>query len=630
MINRRLASRFTHLQIERVLRAESIAELLAAQVDRSLKQALKKRQAADIADILAELPDRLTRIADTAFQRLATWSHREAVLVLVRTLPRRWFRAVSAATVLVGESHGAPAGQGGGFVAGRGGVAGWEKDDPLHFDNGVEPIIDKKLTDAEWAAWVQQHVFPAPDADTVQKIIEQDVKGKTWRERVNQLSRLIQPEVTALRLSEAFAEGRNVDEITRDLLPHITGGVRSSAQRIARTEGLRIANTMQREMYEDLGDLLAGIQILATLDERTRPEHALRNGRIHYTDRRRRPNVDTLPDLPDQPNCRCFDVPVMKLPEELKDDPNLAAQFQNAAGNAIPDPLEYQDWFRTADRPRRELAVGRRRYREMIKKLGREPQWSDFVKPDGTLMPLKELKSESDIERAIRLRYVQDAIAHRRQQILDVKAGGFELPAGPGRAKKPRKPVPGRVPRWAKPSTEVPFDPSLPAVFPAPDEISGGRRRRPADGSFRMPRLTRSYLRDVEQQTGLKLHRKQLRELKDDLREYSYSRMSEGGADAHRDEFDKDLKGQLIEEWEHETGQVWPRYQANIPKKNGESGYSRRKGDPYDAHHLIENQLGGPHTWWNIHPARFPDQHQGGIHGAGSPLRQLLAELGTH
>lgn len=48
------------------------------------------------------------------------------------------------------------------------------------------------------------------------------------------------------------------------------------------------------------------------------------------------------------------------------------------------------------------------------------------------------------------------------------------------------------------------------------------------------------------------------------------------------------------------------------------------QGKPYDAHHIIENKYGGDNEWWNIHPAKFPDEHQGGIHGAGSPSRELF------
>ena len=41
--------------------------------------------------------------------------------------------------------------------------------------------------------------------------------------------------------------------------------------------------------------------------------------------------------------------------------------------------------------------------------------------------------------------------------------------------------------------------------------------------------------------------------------------------------------------------------------------------------YLIESSHGGPNQWWNIHPARFPDQHQGGIHSSGSPARDLFS-----
>lgn len=33
---------------------------------------------------------------------------------------------------------------------------------------------------------------------------------------------------------------------------------------------------------------------------------------------------------------------------------------------------------------------------------------------------------------------------------------------------------------------------------------------------------------------------------------------------------------------------------------------------------------GGPHEWWNMHPAKFPDEHQGGIHRKNSPAKKLF------
>ena len=68
----------------------------------------------------------------------------------------------------------------------------------------------------------------------------------------------------------------------------------------------------------------------------------------------------------------------------------------------------------------------------------------------------------------------------------------------------------------------------------------------------------------------------------------------------------------MIKEWEENTGQKWP---------------IDEKGNRYQLHHIIEQQYGGPNEWWNSHPAKFPDEHQGGIHAKGSPSRELFKQL---
>lgn len=109
--------------------------------------------------------------------------------------------------------------------------------------------------------------------------------------------------------------------------------------------------------------------------------------------------------------------------------------------------------------------------------------------------------------------------------------------------------------------------------------------------------------------------------LASDLRINEYSRLSPEAAAGHRAEFGR-VKNGLISEWEFNTGQRWPTYTQDVLSKNGT--VVRRIGQPYDAHHVIESSYGGPNQWWNIHPARFPDQHQGGIHRAGGPSRNIF------
>ncbi|WP_149024324.1 HNH endonuclease [Listeria cornellensis] len=134
--------------------------------------------------------------------------------------------------------------------------------------------------------------------------------------------------------------------------------------------------------------------------------------------------------------------------------------------------------------------------------------------------------------------------------------------------------------------------------------------------------LIRSYVRDVEQQTGRKLANNQVDMLKNALRAKEYNKLTPDETKVHRRSFNK-VKNSLINEWELKTGQVWPTYSDDIISvKNG--SVIRNKGELYDAHHLIENNFGGEHEWWNIHPAKFPNEHQAGIHGAGSPGNALF------
>lgn len=129
------------------------------------------------------------------------------------------------------------------------------------------------------------------------------------------------------------------------------------------------------------------------------------------------------------------------------------------------------------------------------------------------------------------------------------------------------------------------------------------------------------YIDDIAARTGLPLHPRQEKLLNAHLAKTEHTRLSPADSQAHRREFNK-VKDDLIAEWENKTGQTWPRYTKDLYSKNGT--LVRKAGQPYDAHHIIESSYGGPATWWNIHPARFPDQHQQGIHRAGGPASQIF------
>jgi len=408
IINTRLAARLEQLQIERLIRVESIANSSGAAVNAAIdrimatavsKLAITSRQIV-IEQILRSIPVTLEAVIERQFIRLAYWSRSEFAGVMARTIPRRWFRKMNPASVLVGEDDHDDADV---FFA-----------PGVNVDNRIEPIAAARLSDAEWTAWVAENVFPPPARDSVLEIIHRPNAGVDWAERIRGLSKLVEPEKIASAMTAGIADGKNIAELSRDVLQHVEGGIKASARRIARTEGLRVANTMQRDSYADLGDLSVGIQILETLDQHTRPHHALRSGQIFYNDGRQ-PDISQAPVLPDEPNCRGFDIPVMAPPEEFRDDPVMASLFQNAGGHVIPDPATYSQWWAGADVGRKKISVGSGRFNAMARKLGgtREPEWEDFIDPKGKRLLMREIDSESAAERELRRQGVFASIRER-------------------------------------------------------------------------------------------------------------------------------------------------------------------------------------------------------------------------
>ncbi|WHF26794.1 T7SS effector LXG polymorphic toxin [Bacillus altitudinis] len=149
------------------------------------------------------------------------------------------------------------------------------------------------------------------------------------------------------------------------------------------------------------------------------------------------------------------------------------------------------------------------------------------------------------------------------------------------------------------------------------------RVEKPGKGAGELNKdLAKAYLRDIEAKTGRKVNKDQIHLIKEALRNKNYEKLTPKETAKHRSKFTSSLKDKLIAEWEEKTKQKWPRYTEEVLDKNGE--VARRVGQPYDAHHIIENNFGGAHEWWNIHPAKYPNEHQSGIHGKGAPSGKLF------
>jgi predicted ribonuclease toxin of YeeF-YezG toxin-antitoxin module len=129
------------------------------------------------------------------------------------------------------------------------------------------------------------------------------------------------------------------------------------------------------------------------------------------------------------------------------------------------------------------------------------------------------------------------------------------------------------------------------------------------------------YLKQIEKITD-RVYPKNQKELIDKaIKDNDYFKLSPKETAERRQEFNK-VKNTLIGEWEKNTGEKWPIYDKDMLDDAG--NVLRRAGQPFDAHHVIENSVKGPHEWWNIFPARFPNEHQGGIHAAESLSKKIF------
>jgi len=141
------------------------------------------------------------------------------------------------------------------------------------------------------------------------------------------LTRLIDPQSASNTVLQGIAQGWDRRRIAAELTD-VFGGWESSARRVARTEGLRVATRTQLSASEEIPDLVQGYQVLSVLDARVRPEHRERHGTIyHRNPRGSQLGFDVMPQPPlDNPgsvlahNCRCFLCPVFHLDEANADD----------------------------------------------------------------------------------------------------------------------------------------------------------------------------------------------------------------------------------------------------------------------------------------------------------------------
>lgn len=118
-------------------------------------------------------------------------------------------------------------------------------------------------------------------------------------------------------LTNGIIQGKSIYEVANTIDGRLDVG-RSQTQRLVRTEYMHALNQGQIESYRAKG--YTKLKWIATMDDKTSKICRKRNGKEY--------DVDSLPDIPAHPNCRCTMVPV------------ITEEMIEAAGNRLRDAKE--------------------------------------------------------------------------------------------------------------------------------------------------------------------------------------------------------------------------------------------------------------------------------------------------
>lgn len=193
----------------------------------------------------------------------------------------------------------------------------------IDIDPRIKSIIDGVVSYEQAKAIVRQIEFGTPTIEQVTK----SLGDKAWPDglTVTQRIKTVQAEqlgrvadLIRTHMSGGQTGASAIDSLQKPLRelvgndPGQVTGMNYRARRIARTEGVRVAQDALHESWSSTSDMFEGIRTYTAGDANVRPTHR------HWNDKlfRQQPSGDyiaadgeVLPRFPAGPNCRCWDTP---------------------------------------------------------------------------------------------------------------------------------------------------------------------------------------------------------------------------------------------------------------------------------------------------------------------------------
>lgn len=170
---------------------------------------------------------------------------------------------------------------------------------------------------------------------------------------------------------------------------------RRNAETIVRTGTASVANQARMEFMQANEEVIKGYEWLATLDSRTRLEHAARDGAVWDTNKKGlndKGKKYPFKYTPDGWNCRCQLSPVLKTWREMGfDEDELPIGTRSSLDGYVSKDLKFDKWIEGKSEKFKEEYLGKGRYN--LYKDGKIT-FSDLVNQKGRTLTLKELKEK--------------------------------------------------------------------------------------------------------------------------------------------------------------------------------------------------------------------------------------------
>lgn len=236
----------------------------------------------------------------------------------------------------------------------------------LMHKNFTGQLTNFAISDAGWITETLKDVVPvgldlhSPAPAQLKALVKESyVRGKLVKDWFAGLADDTRDKIIQ-QVNIGMVEGEGVADIVRRIkgtqAANYSDGILNASRRnieaVVRTSVSGINNGVMKDVYKANEDVVKGVQVVATLDDRTCPICMALDGKVYDIDKAKMP--------PYHWNCRCVTVPALKSWKELGINLREAPEGTRASMDGqVPASMTYGKWLKKQDEETQDEILGK-------------------------------------------------------------------------------------------------------------------------------------------------------------------------------------------------------------------------------------------------------------------------------